>query len=78
MDKTELKALWEQIFAKAPEYFSMTICKQWLSPLTVLSMDEETLVIGARTDFTRDWVNEKYRSMLEDVVKDVLDLTGFI
>ena len=72
MDKTELKALWEQIFAKAPEYFSMTICKQWLSPLTVLSIDDETLVIGARTDFTRDWVNEKYRSMLEDVVADVL------
>ena len=72
MDKTELKALWEQIFAKAPEYFSMTICKQWLSPLTVLAMDGDTLVIGARTDFTRDWVSEKYRSMLEDVVKEVL------
>ena len=72
MDKTELKAIWEQILAKATDYFSPTICKQWLSPLTVLSMNEDTLVIGAVTDFTRDWVNEKYRGMLEDVVKDVL------
>ena len=72
MDKTELKALWEQILAKATDYFSPTICKQWLSPLTILSIDDTTMVIGARTDFTREWVNDRYRLMLEDVVKDVL------
>ena len=52
MDKTELKALWEQILAKATDYFPPTICKQWLSPLTILSLDENAMVIGARTDFT--------------------------
>ena len=72
MDKTELKALWEQILDKATDYFSPLICKQWLSPLTILSLDETTMVIGARTDFTREWVNDRYRLMLEDVVKDVL------
>ena len=72
MDNTELAALREQILAKAKEYFSESICNQWLSPLTVRALDEHTLTLGALTEFTRDWVDEKYRHMLEDVAAAVL------
>ena len=46
MDNTELAALREQILAKAKEYFSESICNQWLSPLTVRALDEHTLTLG--------------------------------
>jgi len=72
MDNTELVALREQILAKSREYFSESICNQWLAPLTVRALDDETLTLGALTDFTRDWVDEKYRHMLEDVAAAVL------
>ena len=71
MDNTELVALREQILAKSREYFSESICNQWLAPLTVRALDDETLTLGALTDFTRDWVDEKYRHMLEDVAAAV-------
>lgn len=48
------------------------VCEAWLSKLTVLSMDEKELIFGATTDFNRDWVKEKYSSILKDVVKVVL------
>ena len=72
MSDNELVVLTHQFYEKSTEYFSKSICEQWLKPLTVLAVDDKKLTLGARTDFSRDWVNEKYSGMLADVAEAVL------
>ena len=66
MDQTQLRAVWEGILSKIRENLSETACKQWLAPITPLSLTDTTLELGTPNAFSKDWIERFYLPFLKE------------
>ena len=71
MDQTMLNAVWEQILDNLQKSLAEVVCKQWIRPLLPLSMNDDTIELGAPNDFHREWVESHYLIFLKDSVAEV-------
>ena len=73
MDSSQLKIFWKQVLVKVQENISETACQKWLEPLIPISLEKNVLTLGIKTDFQRQWIEERYMPQLEEAV---YNLTG--
>ena len=73
MDSSQLKIFWKQVLVKVQENISETACQKWLEPLIPISLNKNVLTLEIKTDFQRQWIEERYMSQLEEAV---YNLTG--
>ena len=66
MDQTQLQATWEQILSKVQKDLTEAACKQWLSPIIPLAMTDSTLELGTPSDFSKDWIENRYLPFIKD------------
>ena len=72
MEQSQLQVIWEQILANMQENLSEGACKKWLSPVTPISLVGNKITLGTPNDFTKRWIHERYMTLLDRAVFDVV------
>src|SRR5436305_10449781 len=72
--QVELSAenLWEEISGRRKEALSDGTYSKWFGDVHGLELDDDTLVLGAPSDFTRDWIESNFLSLIGAAVRDIL------
>ena len=68
---TNLGGSWEPLRAALSDRLSEQAFGTWISRMTCLRDDSEALVLGFPDTFGLDWVNNHYRSLLEDELRKI-------
>lgn len=68
---TELSQLWEQALGEAEKMLSKPSFETWLKSTRPVALKENTIVVEVPNDFTKDWLETRYKELLLDVVKQV-------
>jgi len=75
---TELSYLWEQALGEAEKVLSKPSFETWLKSTRPVALKENTIIVEVPNDFTKDWLETRYKDLLLDVIKQVADQTYFI
>ena len=70
MDRKEMPQIWESILERSQETLSESICKNWLRPVVPISLENQTLTLGAPTSLHKDWIEKRYITILEDAAQN--------
>jgi chromosomal replication initiator protein len=65
--------LWDAVLTVLEQKYSMPVYKTWLKPLRLVEFGDAEIVLGAPTPFARDWVNNRLKEGIQEVLKS---LTG--
>lgn len=71
MDEKEKNALFEKILAVMKENLSENATKQWISPLKIKSVADDTIEFTAPNQLVKEWINDKYLKIMEFAVTEV-------
>ncbi|HCB94198.1 MAG TPA: chromosomal replication initiator protein DnaA [Selenomonas sp.] len=72
MEQEQLQVIWEQIIANMQGVLSEGACKKWLSPVVPISLVGNKITLGTPNDFSKRWIHERYMTMLDDAVFNVI------
>lgn len=61
--------LWTRIAQDAKDVLPEQTFRTWLSSTEALSLSEDALVVGARTRFAAEWIEDKYGALLNDIAE---------
>ncbi|MFQ5678455.1 MAG: chromosomal replication initiator protein DnaA [Gemmatimonadota bacterium] len=64
--------IWSRISQDAKEVLPEQTFRTWLSSTEAVSLSGDTLVVGARTKFAAEWIEDKYGSLLHEIADRVL------
>lgn len=62
----DINQSWKQAQEQIKERLDLTAFETWISPLKVVSGNQEIFVLEAPDTFFRDWVKKNYSSIIED------------
>jgi chromosomal replication initiator protein len=65
--------LWDAVLTVLEQKYSMPVYKTWLKPLRIVEFGDAEIVLGAPTPFARDWVHNRLKEGIQEVL---LSLTG--
>lgn len=65
--------LWDAVLTVLEQKYSMPVYKTWLKPLRIMEFGDAEIVLGAPTPFARDWVHNRLKEGIQEVL---LSLTG--
>jgi chromosomal replication initiator protein len=65
-------ALWDEISARLRDALNDATYTTWFAEAEPGALDEESFVLLAPNDFTRDWIEGHFRGLLEAIVRDAL------
>jgi chromosomal replication initiator protein len=71
--KTAPAELWDNLLNKLKAEVSEQVFSAWFSPLTPVSMSENTLVVGAPNEFFKEWVMERYLGLITSHLSRITD-----
>ncbi len=71
MEQEKLDAVWQEILNELKNSLAPTAFR-WLSPVTPISLTEDTLTLGAPTDAHCEWIESHYLAIMKDAVKATL------
>ncbi|PSL45942.1 chromosomal replication initiator protein DnaA [Salsuginibacillus halophilus] len=66
-----LNDLWEQVLEKIQEKVSKPSFETWLKATTATDLQEQTIIVTAPNPFARDWLEDRYSSIISDTVEDI-------
>jgi chromosomal replication initiator protein len=66
------EALWSEISGRLKEALSEGTYGKWFGDVRGLELEGETLVLTVPSDFTRDWIEGNFRSLISAAVRDIL------
>lgn len=66
-----LDQLWQQTLRHIESKVSKPSFETWLSETEALSHQDDTLTVSAPNEFIRDWLEDRYRTFLQDAVHEV-------
>ena len=67
----ELLEIWQATLDKIAEKMSKPSFETWLKTTKPVSLNENTLVISVPNDFTKDWLQGRYASMITETLQSV-------
>jgi chromosomal replication initiator protein len=72
--QVELSAenLWEEISGRLKEALSDGTYSKWFGDVHGLELDDDTLVLGVPSEFTRDWIESNFFGLIGAAVRDIL------
>ena len=65
-------ALWGEISSRLRDALNDATYTTWFSDAGPGALDEEAFVLLVPNDFTRDWIEGHFRSLLEAIVRDTI------
>jgi chromosomal replication initiator protein len=66
------QALWQTVQQKLRGQMSQPSFETWISPLILVILDEEQVVLQAESDFNKDLILKRYRKLIEDAFLEEL------
>ncbi len=72
MEQLATQSIWSEMLKKLLETTTETEHQRWLVPMTQISLTDETLILGAPNDFSRNYVRDHYLPFIGDAAKAVL------
>ncbi|MFM2414410.1 MAG: chromosomal replication initiation protein chromosomal replication initiator protein, partial [Candidatus Parcubacteria bacterium] len=68
---TEQKSLWEVVLATVERSISEANYKTWFKDTGIVRRDEGIIYIGTPNRMARDWIAEKYNSIILKTLREV-------
>ncbi len=66
------ESLWEEISGRLREALSDGTYSKWFGDVRGLELDDDTLVLVAPSEFTRDWIESNFLGLIGAAVRDIL------
>jgi chromosomal replication initiator protein len=61
-----MTTIWEEVKDKIKGSLPNRTFSMWISPLTYLERNDDTLVLACPNKFSRNWITENYRGVIEE------------
>jgi len=74
-EQIDVKQLWDDALVKIELAISPPNFKTWFRDTQILSLEDGTLTLGVPSVFVRDWLNDKYQSM---ILKTLRELSPYV
>ena len=71
MQLNQVKNLWQQVLSKSREYLSENAVAKWIEPLKPVSLEKNVLTLATTDELSRQWVEDRYLSKLEEAFFDL-------
>lgn len=65
---------WGELLSEVSKKVPQQQFRAWIEPTKFIDLNERTLVIGAPTTFSRDWVSDHYRSTFRSILEETYGL----
>ncbi len=65
--------LWNSALEALARKFSKPVFEMWIKPIRLVSMSGNELSLAVHSNFARDWVENRLKSQIIDVLSDVFD-----
>lgn len=63
--------IWEKTLEGLKNQVSDQTYNAWFVPISPLKLQEDTLLLGVPNDFFKDWVTERYLSLMESILGEI-------
>jgi chromosomal replication initiator protein len=63
--------LWQAALDALERKFSKPIFEMWIKPIRLVSLQENELLLSVQSNFARDWVENRLKSQISDVLSEV-------
>jgi len=64
--------LWQSALGALEQKFSKPIFEMWIKPIRFVSLSGSELILAVQSNFARDWVENRLKNQIRDVLTDVL------
>ncbi|WP_350343678.1 chromosomal replication initiator protein DnaA [Proteinivorax tanatarense] len=71
--KNSLEGIWTKVLKELESKVSKPSYETWLQGTTAITMYDSTLVIGVPNDFTKEWLENRYATLISEILQS---LTG--
>lgn len=71
MVRNEILENWEKVLKIIEKKLNKQSFETWLKPLNPLGCHENTVIIEVPNNFSREWLSERYSSLIKDAFKEV-------
>jgi chromosomal replication initiator protein len=61
-----MRAIWEQVKRELGSDLQKKSFSLWISPITFIDQKEETIILGCPNNFSRNWVQENYLTLIQE------------
>ena len=61
-----MATIWEEVKGRIKGALPNRTFSLWINPLTYLERDDDTLVLACPNKFSRNWITENYRRVIEE------------
>ncbi|WP_353893295.1 chromosomal replication initiator protein DnaA [Proteinivorax hydrogeniformans] len=68
-----LEGIWKKVLEQLEKKLSKPSYETWLQGTSAITMYDSTLVVGVPNDFTKEWLENRYASLISDIL---VNLTG--
>ena len=65
--------LWGSALEALQRKFSKPVFEMWIKPIRLVSMKENELLLAVHSNFARDWVENRLKTQIVDVLSEVFD-----
>ncbi|BAU26271.1 chromosomal replication initiator protein DnaA [Aneurinibacillus soli] len=69
---TNIKELWDTALAHIQKRISKPSFETWLKSTKATSLDDNTLLITAPNEFTRDWLESRYSDLILEILYEIM------
>ncbi|QED47009.1 DnaA N-terminal domain-containing protein [Cytobacillus dafuensis] len=69
-DKNNIFEFWEKALDEIRKSISKPSFDTWIAPLTA-HVEDQTIIITTQNDISKDWVEERYKPLLLEKIKEV-------
>ena len=66
------ETLWSDVSARLKDALSDSTYQTWFSGVRGGELDEDTFELAAPNDFTREWIENNFRGLIEETVRDAV------
>ena len=68
-----MTTIWEEVKNKIKTTLPNKTFSMWINPLTYLERNDDTLVLACPNKFSRNWITENYRGVIEEELDKIGD-----
>jgi hypothetical protein len=67
--------LWDKVLSNIEKAISKPSFDTWLKDTYAKQLDKDTIIIFSQNDFQASWLEERYRNLIIDALKEVSEIT---
>ncbi|WP_066061355.1 DnaA N-terminal domain-containing protein [Neobacillus soli] len=67
------KQIWNNLLQEIKKKINNPQFETWIKPCELIYLDDNKVVIRTKTEFSKDWLDERYTNLISDTLEE---LTG--